>query len=752
MSEYYSETIEERILRILSSMSLEEKIAQLMAVSVDSLLDDHNRFSREKAVKIIGRGIGQIARVAGSRRRLSPSEVVSIINEIQSFLIKETRMRIPAIVHEECLAGLMGRGATSFPHPIGLASTWDPDLVERVASAIRREALAVGARQCLSPVLDLSIDPRWGRVEETFGEDPYLASVIGLSYIKGLHSEDLSRGVLATPKHFVAHSMSEGGRNIAPVNIGFRMLREVFMAPFEVAVKIGGALSLMAAYHDIDGVPCHFNRELLTDILRGEWGFRGFVVSDYGGVRMLMTLHKVARDCVEAASEALKAGVDIELPDPECFSELVEAVRRGLVSEALIDEAVRRVLRVKILLGLFENPFVDERNLKILRDESHIDLAREAARASIVLLKNDNVLPIPNWVRKIAVIGPNADNPLALFGDYSPQIHIKALDQKSVTVLQALRSREKDRLKIMYAPGCRDVRCETSDMFSEAVRIADDSDMTILVLGEVSGLFGEGLSGEGSDRARISLPGLQEELALEICDRALTTIVLFNGRPLDLKKISERCGSILEAWYPGEEGANALTEILFGEHDPGGRLPISFPKDVSQIPVYYYRRESSKKDYVDLDSNPLYPFGHGLSYTRFEYENLTINPSSLRPGDDVEISFEVLNIGERSGHDVAQVYIKDLFASVSRPSKELKGFAKIFLRPGEKAKVFIKINTHQLAFYNRSMRLTLEPGTFEVFVGRSSEDIRLKGSFELIEGSLVNMRRRYISEARVVYL
>jgi beta-glucosidase len=739
--------VREKIKKILSSMTIEDKIAQLTSIPIDEILDSSNSFSKDKASIMIGRGIGQITRVAGSKKGFSPKEVVELVNKIQLFLTRETKLRIPAIVHEECLAGVMGRGFTMFPHPIGLASSWDPGLVYEVASAIREEAYSVGVRQCLAPVLDVVLDPRWGRVEETFGEDPYLVAVMAHSYIRGLQGDDLSKGVIATPKHFAGHSFGEGGRNIAPVHIGEREFREIFLFPFEVAVRVSGALSVMAAYHVIDGVPCHANEDLLSKILREEWGFEGFVVSDYGGVEMLVTLHGVARDCLDAALQAIKAGVDMELPSPKCFPELIKAYERGLLSQDIIDRAVERILRVKALLGLLDNPLVDPgAHESVVRSRAHIELARRAARSSIILLKNDNVLPIElGKVKRIAVVGPNANNPSALLGDYSYPNHVGIEPENITTILQAVKHLVGDRAEILYAPGCRDARCGSTEGFQEALRVAGESDFVIAVFGEVSGLFGRGLSGEGNDRASLSLPGYQEDLVLEICSKTPTSLILLSGRPLDLTRVSEKCSSIIEAWYPGEEGGWAVAEILLGLENPSGRLPISFPRGVGQIPVYYYRKPSSLRDYVDLSSKPLYPFGYGLSYTRFEYRDLRIYPMDAKPNDWIEVSFEVANIGDRSGAEVAQVYIRDLVASVSRPVKELKGFSKILLRPGESKRVKIKIHTDQLAFYDKNMRLVLEPGSFEVYVGSSSEDIRLRGSFELIEGSILRMRRNYLS-------
>jgi len=412
-------TLENRVRDLVKKMSIEEKVAQLGSIPASELLED-GRFSREKASMLIGKGIGQITRLAGSRESpRDPTKIAMVANEIQRFLIEETRLGIPAIIHEECLSGLMAYGATTFPQAIGLASTWDPELVQSVASVIRRQMRAIGAHQGLAPVLDVARDPRWGRTEETLGEDQYLVASIGVAYIKGLQGDDLSFGVVATPKHFAAHGFPEGGRNCAPVHVSPRELLEVFLFPFEAAIREAEAYSLMNAYHDIDGVPCAASRELLTEILRFRWGFKGYVVSDYGAIEMLKTFHHVAADEMEAAVQALEAGIDIELPRIKCYGEpLLKAVKEGIISETIIDEAVSRVLRVKFLLGLFTNPYVKvEEAARAFDTPEDRALALRAARESIILLKNDGVLPLKKDLKSIAVIGPNADTTRGLLGD-----------------------------------------------------------------------------------------------------------------------------------------------------------------------------------------------------------------------------------------------------------------------------------------------------------------------------------------------
>ncbi|MEM0226430.1 MAG: glycoside hydrolase family 3 protein, partial [Thermofilaceae archaeon] len=479
--------ISKAVEHLLSRMTLEEKVAQLLSVPVEDLVEGRS-FSREKARRLLSNGIGWIRRVSGSRLGFSPKEAARFVNEVQRFLVEETRLRIPAIVFEESLAGLMAPTATCFPQAIALAATWDPELVQRVAEEIRRQALAVGCRHVLAPVLDLSWDPRWGRTEETYGEDPYLAAAIGVAYVKGVQGS-LRNGVLATGKHFAGHGFSEGGRNTAPVRVGEREFREAVLYPFEAAVKEAGLAAIMPAYHEIDGVPCHANSWLLRRILRDEWGFEGIVVSDGTGVRQLQTYHRVAGDDLEAAIKALEAGVDIELPHPDCYRRLIDAVREGLVSEKRVDEAAARVLRVKALLGLFENPYVDESSVPDVLDNPEArKLAREAARKSVVLLENRGILPLK--ARRIAVVGPCADDPLCMLGDYHYAAHL-GLDTPAVevvTVLEGIKRLAPSGTEIYYARGCG-ILTEDRSGFREAIEAAEKAEAIVAVLGERSGGF-----------------------------------------------------------------------------------------------------------------------------------------------------------------------------------------------------------------------------------------------------------------------
>jgi beta-glucosidase len=760
----------------IQKMTLEEKIAQLQSLWINELLEEDGSFSKEKAKQLLKNGIGEITRPAGASC-LTPVEFAKLGNEVQRFLVEETRLHIPAILHDECLSGLMARGATIFPQIIGLASSWDPDLVKDVASEIRRQMRLVGIHQGLAPVLDVARDPRWGRVEETFGEDPYLIAVMGTHYIKGLQGDDLSQGVVATAKHFVAHGFPEGGRNTAPVHVPLRELREIFAYPFEVAVKYAKVLSIMPAYHEIDGIPCHASKWLLNDLLRNEWGFEGIIVSDYFGISQLFERHKVAKDKKEAAKLALEAGIDIELPSRECYSNyLIELVREKIIPEKLIDLAVFRVLKVKSLLGLFDNPFIDvEKIPSNLETPLSRELALRAARESIILLKNNGILPLPKDIESLAVIGPNADNWRNMLGDYSYPAHIESfidMNQRGllkltiprgatiesvpiVTVLQAIKNKVSPETKVYYAKGC-ELTERSEKLIQEAVEAAKKSKVVVLVLGERAGLSLTDISGESRDRADIGLTKPQEELFEAIYETGIPIVlVLINGRPLSIASISEKASAIIEAWYPGEEGGTAIADVLFGDYNPGGKLPITVPRTVGQIPVYYNQKPTGRyshwwKDYVSEKAEPLYPFGYGLSYTEFEYSDLRIEPLEALREEEIKISFKIKNIGKILGDEVAQLYVCDEYASVTRPVKQLVGFKRISLKPDEEKTITFVLPIDLLAFYDKDMKLVIEPGIFKVMIGSSSEDIRLSGEFKIIGDKRTLMKRRsFFSQAMV---
>ncbi len=737
---------------LLSKMTIEEKIAQLTSVYAKNLLDG-DQISEEKLRKYLRYGIGEISRLAGSKD-IPLSKAAELANVIQKFLVENTRLKIPAIIHEECLSGFMASHATTFPQAIGLASTWNPSLIKRVSSTIRRQMRIVGVHQGLAPVLDVMRDPRWGRTEETYGEDPYLVASIGVAYIEGLQGDDLTDGIIATPKHFVGYSFSEGGRNLAPVHVSERELREVFMFPFEVAIKQANALSLMNAYHEIDGIPCVSSKKLFTDVLRKEWGFKGFVVSDYGAISMLNSFHKVAIDKTDAAIQALEAGIDLELPHMDCYFEpLLKAVKEGIIPVSLIDRSVERVLKIKLLLGLFDNPFVDPSVVKENIDtENDRKLALEAARESIVLLKNNGILPLRKNIRSIAVVGPKANSTRGLFGDYSFEVHLDLSydTKKIVSVLEGIKNHAPKNIEISYAKGC-DILGDSRNDFYRALDIAAKSDVIIAVMGESSGLREGAVTGENRDRSRLDLPGIQREFLEELFKLGKPVVlVLINGRPLALGDIFNKCDAVIEAWFPGEEGGNAIAEILFGKYNPSGRLPLSIPKHVGQIPVYYNRKPTSMHNYVFMDSEPLYPFGYGLSYTSYEYTGMIIYPRKIHPGGYLKIGFKIKKTGDIGGYEVAQLYIHREYATVTRPEKELKGFVKVYLDPGEEKNIVFTLYAEQLAFYDRDMNLVVEPGTYDILIGRSSKDIILKDSFKIIgKKRKIVYRKKYFSEVSV---
>ncbi|WP_198543882.1 glycoside hydrolase family 3 N-terminal domain-containing protein [Petroclostridium xylanilyticum] len=756
-----TQPVDKRVEDLLSRMNLDEKIAQLSGIWVYEVLQDM-KFCDEKAKERMESGIGQITRIGGASN-LEPQDSARLANEIQKYLVENTRLGIPAIVHEESCSGYMAKGATCFPQTIGVASTWEPELVKEMGSVIKTQMKAAGAHQALAPLMDVTRDARWGRVEETFGEDPYLVSQMGVSYIKGIQGESLKEGIMATGKHFVGYGNSEGGMNWAPAHIPKRELHEVFLLPFEAAVKEAKLASIMPAYHEMDGVPCHSSKELLTEILKNHWGFDGLVVSDYFAINMLYDYHRLKKDKALAAKTALEAGVDIELPSTDCYGQpLKEAVQSGLVEESLIDAVVRRILKKKFLLGLFENPYVDVQKVSGVFDTpAQRELAHKIAQQSMVLLKNENnLLPLKKDIKSIAVIGPNADSVRNIIGDYAYPCHIEALEEMRanssifntpvpdkveltdnfvpiISILQGIKDKVSPETQVRYAKGC-DITGDNKDGFGEAVKAAKDSEIAIVVVGDKAGLTDGCTTGESRDRADLNLPGVQEELVKAIYETGTpVVVVLVNGRPLSINWIDQHVPAVLEAWLPGEEGARAVADVLFGDYNPGGKLPISFPRSVGQIPVYYYHKPSGgrshwKGDYVEVSTKPLYPFGYGLSYTTFEYGNLEIAPRQVNIDGKVEISVDIRNAGQYKGDEVVQLYVHDVLANVTRPVKELKGFKRITLEPGESKRVSFNLSITQLGFYNEDMKFVVEPGIIEVMVGSSSEDIKLTGDFEII--------------------
>ncbi len=745
-----------QIEKLLKEMSLREKIAQLTGAPLGALMDESGALSEKNMARHLADGIGQITLSAGATL-LPPEKTADNANRIQRFLKEDTRLGIPAIFDDECVAGFVSMGATHFPQAIGMGAAWDPDLSGRMAAVIRQQARAAGSHLMYSPVFDVGVDPRWGRTEETWGEDPYLVSRIGVAFVTGLHGGDLRTGVVSTLKHFAGYSSSEGGRNCAPAHMGARELREVFLLPFEAAVKEAGAESVMAAYHEIDGVPCAAGKELLTDILRGEWGFKGIVIADWGVVDMLHATHHVAAGRADAAKLALAAGLDVETPDGVCFSKLVEAVEHGEFSEQVVDEAVRRHLRIKMLLGLFDAPTVDAKKApKVFDMPEHRAVALEAARASMTLLKNEgNLLPLDKTIKSIAVVGPNADCTHALLGDYSYSVYKKDLNGdavKIVSVLEGIRSKVSSGTKVCSARGC-DVMGFSREGFDEAIRIAKKSDVVIAVMGGRSALHKGGTSGENIDRAELNLPGVQEELLKELHKTGKPLVaVLTNGEPMAIEWMAENVPAILEAWLPGEEGGNAVADVLFGDINPGGKLPVSLLRAAGQAPTPYHMRPSSFADsahYAFIERKPRFPFGYGLSYTSFKYSNLHISPDRVTGEEEVRISCEVRNAGDLIGDEVVQLYLRDPVASVTRPGKELRGFKRITLHPGQRSRLIFVMPVEMISFYDRNMDRVVEAGEVHVMVGSSSQDIRLEGRFEVVQKRSVGNRTRFRTDVTV---
>ncbi|MGZ6315973.1 MAG: glycoside hydrolase family 3 N-terminal domain-containing protein [Anaerolineales bacterium] len=751
------EPIEQRVHTLVSKMTLDEKIAQIGSYWMFDLQTD-GELDWAKASGKLRSGIGQITRLAGAST-LDPLEAVKASNRIQRLLVEETRLGIPAIFHEECCLGPLVTGGTMFPQMIGLASTFEPELARAMATATRKQLMAIGARQGLSPVLDIGRDPRWGRIEETFGEDPTLVSHFGTAYIQGLQSENLAGGVMATGKHFVGHSLSQGGLNCAPVHVGMREIYDVYLAPFQAAIRDAKLASVMNAYPELDGEVVAASHRILTDLLRDRLGFDGLVVSDYEAIVMLHNFHQVAVDDSAAAEMALRAGIDVELPASVCYAEpLKAALERGEIQLELVDLAVQRHLEKKFELGLFESPYVDEGKVwEVFEAPEQRSLAREIARKSLVLLKNDGMLPLPKSVKTLAVIGPNADNGRNQLGDYSypamrQLMHWKAPENsafigvdplastphetKITTVLEGIRAAVSSETRVVYAQGC-ELLGKDEGGFEEAVRAAEQADAVVLVLGDRSGLTLDCTTGETRDTADLKLPGVQERLAdaLHATGKPVA-VVLITGRPYALPALTDNANAIVEAWLPGEEGGCAIADVLFGDINPGGKLPVSFPRSVGQLPVYYNAKPSGTKsywyvDYVSEKVTALYPFGHGLSYTSFDYQDLSIERQQITTGESVDISLSLRNSGKVAGEEVVQLYIRDEYASTPRPVKELKGYQRVMLKPEETKRVTFHLSADQLAFYDLELNLVLEAGNILVMVGSSSEDIRLCGEFQI---------------------
>lgn len=737
---------ERRVRDLLSRMTLEQKAAQMMCVwrsKADTLVDADGNFDPLKAKKAFakGHGLGQVGRPSDAGKGKDARGMAELTNAIQKFFVEETPLGIPVIFHEECLHGHAAIGGTSFPQPIGLAATFNPALIEELFRITALEARSRGTHQALTPVVDVARDPRWGRVEETYGEDPYLVARLGVAAVRGFQGDASYRDktrVIATLKHFAAHGQPESGMNCAPANVSLRLLRETFLSTFKAAIQEAGAISVMASYNEIDGVPSHANRWLLRDVLRKEWGFKGFVVSDYYaiwelGYRPETHGHFVAKNKAESCRLAVQAGVNIELPDPDCYLELVSLVRKGLLREAELDELVAPMLLWKFKLGLFEAPYVDPETAETVTGcDAHRALALRAARETITLLKNENqVVPLdPAKVKTIAVIGPNANR--SLLGGYS------GVPKRESTVLEGIKARAGQGIRVVYSEGCKitiggawnEDKVVPSDpeddrrQIAEAVALAKEADVIVLALGGNEQTSREAWSLiHLGDRAQLELVGRQEELVEELNALGKPVVAfLFNGRPLAIHRLAEIIPAIFECWYLGQETGQAVAEVLFGDINPGGKLPITFPRSAGHLPAFYNYKPSARRGYLFDDVTPLYPFGFGLSYTRFEFRNPRLKKKRIKIGEKTAVQVDVTNTGRREGAEVVQMYIRDLVSSVTRPIKELKGFRKIQLAPQETQTVTFEITPESLSFYDIDMRYRVEPGEFEIQVGNSSRD------------------------------
>jgi beta-glucosidase len=751
--------IDTRVADLLARMTLDEKLAQLGSLWAFELLRSETELDPDAVSRRLGDGIGQVTRVAGSTN-LDLVEAAATATAIQRFLVEETRLGIPAIFHEETLHGVLATGAPSFQQSIGAAATFDPDLIEATAVTIRRRMLAFGGRLALAPVLDLARDPRWGRIEETYGEDPYLAAAMGIAYVRGLQGDDLAQGVAATGKHLVGHGLAEGGLNQAPAHVGDRELREEQLLPFEAAVRAAGIACMMPAYCDVDGLPCHASRQLLTGILRDEWAFDGIVASDYTGLKMLVGEHRLTPDLGTAAAMAIRAGMDSELPVTAGYGDpLRAAIADGRVDIALVDIAVARILRLKLRLGLFERPYVEPPTADTLcrLAEDEAALAEELVHRSLVLVQNDGTLPLSPGAR-IAVIGPHAASARELLGDYAHLLHIETLAElrhrenpfgfptseliqpvdetaSLTTLLDAIRDRLGSNVSYARGTGLRD---GTDAELAEAVAVARAADTAIVILGERSGLTDDATTGESRDRSELGLLGRQQELLDAIVGTGTPTVlVVVSGRPLALEAAANGCAAILLAWVPGQAGPAAIARVLAGDVDPGGRLPVSMPRSVGQVPLSYRHhptggRSNWKGDYVDGPATPLWPFGHGCSYTTFSLDRLRTDRTELATsGDRVTIAVDVANTGSRPGDEVVQLYVRDEEATVARPVLELLGFRRVHLRPGERRTIRFHLSTEQLCYIDADYRRVVEPGRVRVMVGRSSADLPLSAELTL---------------------
>ncbi|WP_321346135.1 glycoside hydrolase family 3 N-terminal domain-containing protein [uncultured Draconibacterium sp.] len=738
---------EERAIDLLSKMTLEEKIMQMQCLwRGKSDFFDTGKFNAQSAAKFLPNGIGSLARTnedmhpdaIGPHATLSPREGAIQSNQVQKFFIEETRLGIPVLIHEEGLHGQQAQDATSFPVPIGLASSWNEDLVHEVYSIVAKEIRYRGGHQVLAPVVDVVRDPRWGRTEECMGEDPFLVSRLGVAQVKAYQGKGVyldEDHVGATLKHFGVHGQPEGGHNTAPSFIDERTTLEVFLKPFQDCID-AGVMNIMVTYNELWGIPAHANEKLLKNILRDKMGYEGIVVSDYYAIENFVKVDLVTPSESEAGYLGFKSGVDIELPDYFGFQNLETYVKEGKISEAEIDEVVTRILIEKFRLGLFDNPYVDpDRAENFVGCQKNRDVAYKAAAESMVLLKNDNkFLPLDkNEIKTIAFIGPNADR--CILGGYASE------PKQRISPLQALKEKYSDKMDVLYAEGVRltDVnspfpevirlvpREDNDARITEAVEIAKKADVIVLFVGSNEAVAREayGPTAPG-DMPTLDLLNGQNELIEKIVALGKPTCAFVNsGQPLSIGNLVEQVPAVMQAWFLGQETGYAIVDALFGELNPSGKLPITFPRSAGHIPAHYSYKPSARRGYnLGLDASPLFPFGYGLSYTSFEYSNLRISSNEMQKDGTIEVSVDIKNIGDREGAEVVQMYIRDDYSSVTRPVKELKGFEKVWLKQGESQTVKFSITLELLAFYDVDMNWIVEPGDFTIMVGSSSRDVK----------------------------
>ncbi|MGD0167883.1 MAG: glycoside hydrolase family 3 N-terminal domain-containing protein [Gaiellaceae bacterium] len=757
--------IEDRVKALLDVMTLEEKVGQLGSVWLGSDRAAGNDAPME-GFRPLGtweemsqHGLGQLTRVFGTEP-LDPDEAMRRLAALQLELLSRTRLGVPAMAHEECLTGFMTYGATIFPTPLALAATFDPALVERMTVAIGEVMRRAGVHQALGPVLDVVRDYRWGRVEETFGEDPYLGGMIGAAYVRGLESV----GIVATLKHFAGNSSSSAGRNLGPVSIGRRELADIILPPFELALKHGGARAVMNSYTAVDGLAAGADPDLLTTTLREQWGFDGTVVADYWSITFLATMHHLAASAGEAGALALAAGIDVELPNARCYGpDLIALVRNRRLSETLIDRAVGRVLRQKAQLGLLDVGWSPESPRSgeplELDPPAHRALAREIAERSVILLANTGVLPLATAVRRIAVVGPCAADPATFLGCYSFPTHVRARIPNvglgvEVPSLVAALGREVPEAELLYARGCPISELDLNGI-PEAVKAVQTSELAIVAVGDLSGNLGVGTSGEGNDVEDLTLPGVQAELLNRVLETGVPAVlVVVSGRPYALGAFAGRAAAIIQAFLPGEEGGAAIAGVLSGRVNPSGRLPVQIPARPGGQPGTYLHPllGESGLGHSSIDSRPLYPFGHGLSYTTFAYTDLALAPETIPTDGQLTISCTVTNTGARSGADTVQLYIEDPVAEAARPMQQLAGFARLQLDPGQTARVQFTLHADRLAYTGRPLNRIVDPGEIRVAIGPSSADRRLEAAF-MVTGPTrpVGATRRLTTPIKISY-